>query len=210
MPGDTGTLGWEGVSVASPVIQRHPWEAPTVPIALTRNALWEVVRVFKALQSKELFNLSSGKETWFPHRHPRPPTNCTEVSEGTKLICCLVPAALRQPSPMESDCRYSSRALVRYRSCLNIQYIASQVRLAGVPEQSGWCFHFIGKEKAVWVQDHTEQITRGWLLNLVPLNATPTSELPNPTASCIYFANFLEVSVLCDPQLILDMAKAAC
>lgn len=78
-----------------------------------------------------------------------------------------------------------------------------------MPEQSGWCFHFIGKEKVVWVEAHTEQ-ARGWLLNTVPLNAHPTSELLNPTAACMYFANCLEVSVFCDPQLILDKTKAAC
>lgn len=157
MHSGTGTLGWEGLSV----IQKRPWEAPTVPSVFTRNALWEVVRVFKALQCNELFNLSSGKETWFPHRHPRPPTNCTEVSEGTKPGSCLVPAAPRQPSSMESGSRDSSRALVRYRSYFNIQSIGSHLRLASIPEQSGWCFHFIGKEKVVWVQDYTEQMRRG-------------------------------------------------
>lgn len=71
VPSGTGALGWEGVTVASPGIRRHPWEAPTVSIAFTRNALWEVVLIFKALQPYKLFNLSSGKETWFPHRHPK-------------------------------------------------------------------------------------------------------------------------------------------
>lgn len=64
----TGSLRWEGVSVASPVLQRHPWEAP-VSIEFRRNALWDLVRAFKELQSYVLFNLRSGKETWFPHRH---------------------------------------------------------------------------------------------------------------------------------------------